>query len=671
MSYNNAGSRTIFSILFSATLLSTSGCGSGGTGAEFSGSVAGLPAEANRVIKDRALSPDDVTAALATYMPTGKLDDYVMFASGGHGGQVLAIGLPSMRLLRTIAVFTPEPWQGYGYGIKETALPAQDEPAGIGRGPLSWGDTHHPALSETAGEYDGEFLFINDKPNGRLAVIDLRDFETKQIVSNPVFNNNHGSTMVTPNTDYVVEGSQYATPLGHKYAPISKYKEAYRGLMTFWKFDRQAGRIDPSRSFALELPPYWQDLADAGKGVSDGWVFQNSFNTEMATGGIEKGQPPFEAGASQRDMDYLHVINYRIAEKLVEAGQYTDINGFRVIPLKAAIEAKMFFFVPEPKSPHGVDVCPGGEHIVVSGKLDPHVTIYHMDKIKRAIEAKDFEGTADFGVPVLRVYAFKEAQAEVGLGPLHSQFDNQGYVYTSLFLDNAVARWTIGGCKYKAPEEPWKLVASVPVHYNVGHIAAAEGDTVAPDGKFLVALNKWSVDRFLNLGPLLPQNLQLLDIGRTGENVQRLYDMPVGSAEPHYAQIIKADKLKCWEVYPDVGWDPQQQKKNPGFVAKSSIRRNGKDVEVNMIAQRSHFEPEHVEVKKGDKVTFTITNVERTRDATHGFCIPSYNIVASIEPGETATIEVVADKEGVFPFYCVEFCSALHLEMTGYFIVEP
>jgi nitrous-oxide reductase len=147
--------------------------------------------------------------------------------------------------------------------------------------------------------------------------------------------------------------------------------------------------------------------------------------------------------------------------------------------------------------------------------------------------------------------------------------------------------------------------------------------------------------------------------------------MPIGGAEPHYAQIIKADKLKCWEVYPEVGWDPQQQKKHPGAATKASIRRNGKEVEVNMIAQRSHYEPEHVEVKKGDHVRFTITNVERTRDATHGFCIPSYNVVASIEPGETATVEVVADKAGVFPFYCVEFCSALHLEMAGYFFVEP
>jgi len=670
MSYKQTISRRVFGLLAGTVLVWVTGCGTGEKSA-VAPALASLPADANRLIKERSLSPDDVTAALATYTPTGKLDEYVMFASGGHSGQVFVIGLPSMRLLRSIAVFTPDPWQGYGYGVKEAAMPADGEPAGVGRGPLTWADTHHPALSETAGDYDGQFLFINDKANGRLAVIDLRDLETKQIVANPVFSNNHGSTMVTPNTDYVVEGSQYAVPLGLKYAPISKYKEAYRGLMTFWKFDRKAGRIDHSHSFGIELPPYWQDLADSGKLASDGWVFQNSFNTDMATGGIENGNPPFEAGCSQHDMDYLHVINYRNAEQSVAAGRFTEINGFRVIPLKTAVDDGILYFVPEPKSPHGVDVCPGGEHIVVSGKLDPHVTIYHMDKIKQAIAKKDYEGSDEFGVPILRFDAVKEAQVEVGLGPLHTQFDNQGYAYTSLFLDNAVARWTLGDCKYKAPEVPWKLVASTPVHYNVGHIAAVGGDTVSPQGKYLVALNKWSVDRFLNLGPLLPQNLQLLDISRTGDNVQRLYDMPIGNGEPHYAQIIKADKLKCWEVYPEVGWDPQQQKKNPRAATKGSIVRKGKEIEVNMVAQRSHYDPEHVEVKRGDHLRWTITNVERTRDATHGFCIPSYNTAASLEPGETVTMEFVADKEGVFPFYCLEFCSALHLEMAGYFIVEP
>ena len=636
------------------------------------GETPSLPGDAAEMIQKRGLSPNDVLGAVSTYMPTGRYDDYVLFASGGHSGQVLVIGLPSMRLLRVIAVFTPEPWQGYGFGVKESPF-GTTEPEVSGRDTkrITWGDSHHPALSETGGDYDGEFLFINDKANGRFAVIDLRDFETKEIIANPLMNNNHGATFVTPNTEYVIEGSQYSVPLGGGYAPLSDYEKSYRGLVAFWKFDRAKGRIDRAKSFAVELPPYWQDLADAGKGVSEGWIFINSINTEMATGGIEQGNPPFEAGVSQRDMDYLHVMNWKKAEEIVNAGKFKEINGMRVISLETAVSEGLLYFIPEPKSPHGIDVAPGGENLVVSGKLDPHVTVYSFKKVEEAIANQDFEGKDSYGVPILRFDAVKKAQIEVGLGPLHTQFDNQGYAYTSLFLETAVARWTLGGDKYQAPEKPWTLVGKIPVSYNVGHIVTAEGDTVSPDGKYMVSLNKWSVDRFLVTGPLLPQNLQLVNIEQTGDNMKLLYDMPIGNGEPHYAQIIKADKLKAWEVYPSVGWDPLKQAKSEDAVTESKIVRSEGRVDIYATAIRSHFDPEHVTVKKGDKVVFHINNLERTKDATHGFTIPGYNVAASIEPGETVTVEFIADKEGVYPFYCLEFCSALHLEMIGYLMVQP
>ncbi len=648
----------------------------GGNQKEAGAPTLSLPGDADQLIKDRDLKPDDVAAALATYQPSGRYDEFVMFASGGHSGQVLAVGIPSMRILKNIAVFSPDSWSGYGVGVKETALDEYNRKQQPNRGPLTWGDTHHPALSESAGEYDGQFLFINDKANGRLAVVDLRDFETKQIIANPAFNNNHGSTMVTPDTEYVIEGSQYAVPLGHKYAPIEKYKEEYRGLITFWKFDRTKGRIDEANSFALEVPPYWQDLSDCGKKASDGWIFVNSINTELATGGVEKGNPPFEAGASRNDMDYLHTINWKKAEQVARAGKTTTVNGLKVIPLQAAVDEGLLYFIPEPKSPHGVDVSPSGKYVVVSGKLDPHVTVYATDKILAAVAAKDFEGKDAYGVPVLKFDSVKEAQVELGLGPLHTQFDDKGYAYTSLFLDNAVVRWSLGGSDQKAPEGGWKVVQSIPVQYNVGHISAAEGDSVSPKGKYLVSLNKWSVDRFPNVGPLLPQNLQLIDISRPGDHCRVIYDLPIGIAEPHYAQIIKADKLKCWDAYPQIGWDALTQAKNPAIPddtsnLKGSVTVKGDTVEENMLAIRSHFDPEHVKVKKGQKVKWTVTSLESTRDATHGFCIPSYNLAASIEPGKTVSVEFVADKPGVFPFYCLEFCSALHLEMMGYLMVEP
>ncbi|MCA9974051.1 MAG: Sec-dependent nitrous-oxide reductase, partial [Anaerolineales bacterium] len=573
--------------------------------------------------------------------------------------------------LKTIAVFTPEPWQGYGYGAEGT-MQVLEEGRVNGR-MVTWADTHHPALSETGGDYDGQYLFINDKASARIAVIDLRDFETKQIVKNPIALNDHGGTMVTPDTDWIIEGGQYAAPLGAEYSSLENYAEEYRGMVTFWKFDRESGRVQMDESFAMELPPYWQDLCDAGKLVSDGWVFCNSFNTEMATGGVEDGAPAFESGVSQRDMDYLHIINLDRAVEVAAAGQTMDVNGFRVIPLDTALAEELLYFAPEPKSPHGVDVTPGGEYLVISGKLDPHVTVYSFEKIQQAI-ADGAYTPDDYGVPVLDFDAVVEAQVEVGLGPLHTQFDNKGYAYTSLFLDSAVARWSLGGPYAELNDDPeWALVQKTSVHYNVGHLSAAEGDTVSPDGNYLVSLNKWAVDRFQNVGPLLPQNFQLLDISEPGTSMPLLYDMPLPDGEPHYAQIIKADKLQPWEVYPEVGWNPHTQAvdENAVQLGEERIERNGNQVEIWMTAVRSHFTPEHVEIQQGDHVTWHITNVERAYDATHGFSIPAYNINLSIEPGEAVTFEFDATDDGVFSYYCTEFCSALHLEMTGYLLVAP
>lgn len=637
-----------------------------------SAEVAGATEDINAIAEARGLTPADVAAAVKTYTPTGVHDEYIMFASAGHAGQVYVVGMPSMRPLKTIAVFTPESWQGYGYGEAGTmeTLAGGNVNENL---PLTWGDTHHPALSETGGEYDGDFLFINDKANARVAVIDLRDFETKQIIKNPLSLSDHGGTFVLPNTDWVIEGGQYAAPLGLEYASIADYESEFRGMITFWKFDREAGRIDYDASFAMELPPYWQDLCDAGKLVSEGWVFCNSINTEMATGGVESGNPPFESGVSQRDMDYMHIINFERAAEIAAAGGTEDISGFPVIPLSTAIDEGLLYFAPEPKSPHGVDIAPGGDYLVVSGKLDPHVTIYSFDKIQAAIAAGTTE-TDSFGVPILDFDSVMEAQVELGLGPLHTQFGPDGYAYTSLFLDSAAARWTLGGPYDELNEDPpWSLVQKTPVHYNIGHLAAAEGDTVSPDGKYLVALNKWAVDRFSPVGPLLPQNFQLLDISQPGTTMPVIYDMPLSDGEPHYAQIIKADKLEPWETYPEVGWNPHTQSLSEHRIAlgEERVERDGNNVTVYMSAIRSHFTPEHVEINRGDHVTWHITNVERAYDATHGFNIPAYNISLSIEPGETVSFEFDATEDGVFSYYCTEFCSALHLEMMGYMMINP
>ncbi len=250
------------------------------------------------VLKRRNLSQQDLLAAAKTYVPTGKRDEFIAFSSGGQSGQVIVYGIPSMRILKYIGVFTPEPWQGYGYDESSKAVLAQGN---IDGRKITWGDSHHPAMSETQGKYDGQFLFINDKANPRIAVIDLRDFETKQLVANPIFKSEHGGAFVTPNTEYVIEAAQYATPFENKkFVPLEEFNEKYRGGVTYWKFDRKEGRIVPKDSFSVELPPYSQDLSDAGKGPSDG-SFTNSFCSERYVGGIEKGRPPYEAGCSAKE----------------------------------------------------------------------------------------------------------------------------------------------------------------------------------------------------------------------------------------------------------------------------------------------------------------------------------------------------------------------------------
>jgi len=631
-----------------------------GCGPQQAGQLSQAPASSTAdLMKQRGLSEADVSAALQTYTPTGQKDTYVTFASGGHGGNLIVIGVPSMRILKYVGVFTPEPWQGYGYGDQSGQVL---DMGGRFDKKITWGDMHHPALSETKGDYDGKFLFVNDKANARVAVIDLHDFVTRQIVTSTLIQSDHGATFVTPNTEYVVESSQYPAPLGGAYEPIENYQNKYRGAVIFWKFDRDKGKIDPTKSFAMELPPYMQDLADAGKLASEGWVFINSFNTEMAWGGTMEGNPPLESGASQNDMDYLHIIDLKKAEGVYKAGKTKKIAGMDVISLETTNAEGLLHLVGEPKSPHGVDVTPDGKELVVSGKLDTHATVYVFEKLKALIDAKKYDGKDQYGVPILPFEESIRGQVELGLGPLHTQYDDKGNAYTSLFIESAIAKWSI---------KDLKVLEKVKVHYNVGHIVSAEGDTVSPDGGYLIAMNKWALDRFNKVGPLLPQNFQLININ--SEPMQLIYDMPLPLGEPHYAQMIKADKLNPVDVYKPAGFDVVTGAASPNAVkaTQERIERSGKDVHVYMTSVRSHFTPDIIRVKQGDNVHLHITNVEQAHDATHGFTIGSYNVHSSLEPGKHVDITFTADRSGTFPFYCTEFCSALHLEMAGYLLVEP
>ncbi|MET0081993.1 MAG: Sec-dependent nitrous-oxide reductase [Sedimenticola sp.] len=616
------------------------------------------------VMKRRGLTQKDILAAAKTYTPTGGRDEYLVFSSGGQSGHVIVYGIPSMRILKYIAVFTPEPWQGYGFDDESKAVLAQGRVRGKD---IVYGDTHHPAISETNGETDGRWLAINDKANPRMAIIDLHDFETKQIVVNPFFKSEHGGAFFTPNSEYIMDPAQYAAPFEDGFVPLEQFNEKYRGGLTYWKFDKKKGRIDSANSFTFEMPPYSQDLADAGKGPSYGWGFNNSFCSERYVGGIERGRPPFEAGCSSKDTDFLHVTNWKKAEELVKAGKIKKSKGQYLITMDQAVKEGLLYLIPEPKSPHGADVTPDGKFITVSGKLDSHTWVYSFEKIMNAIKNKKFEGKDPYGIPIIALKDALQHQVNVGLGPLHTQYDSKPCVaYTSIYVDSMVTKWDY--CK-------GKVLDTLPVHYNIGHLMAMEGDTVSPDGKYLVALNKLAIDRFNPVGPLHPQNHQLIDI--SGDKMELLYDMPLPLGEPHYAVAIKADKLKPIVRYKS-GWDSRTDKKSP-FKTRAGREKtertcdaSGKcTVDVRGTVIRSHITPEIIEVEEGDTVSIHLTNLERAQDEVHGFAMYGQNVQLSIEPGKTASTTFVADQAGVFPYYCTEFCSALHLEMQGYLLVRP
>jgi len=586
--------------------------------------------------KGRAGARSDVQeAAQKTYVAPGDLDEYYFFASGGHSGQVYIYGIPSMRHISTIPVFSPYPATGYGFDKESKEM----------LGGFNWGDAHHPSLSETDGDYDGRWLFISDNANNRMARIDLRDFKTKEIFGPiPNVSGNHCSSFVTENTEYVLAGSRFSIPLPrHTYEKIEDYATKYKGVIAGITVDPKSGKM--SLGWEVLMPPFDYDLGDAGKGPSKEWGFWTCYNSERATGKLE-------VTSTQKDRDYVVAANWKEAEKAIATGKYKIIDGVKVIDPKDA--PGVVFLLPAAKSPHGVDVSPDGKYIVASGKLQSITTVYNIEKILTAIEKKDFTGTED-GIPVLNYNSVKEAEVNVGLGPLHTQFDDKGFAYTSLFVESAVAKWKLG---------TWEVVDKVPVAYNIGHLTAAGGDTKHPYGNYLVALNKLSHGRHLSVGPSQPEASQLIDIN--GEKMSVLYDA-FTEPEPHYAQIVKADILHPIEVY------PKEENKNPKAiwdVKDARVVRNGKNVEVLMVAVRSSFEPNKIEVNKGDKVTIYITNIEQTTDELHGFGLNEYNINVVVDPGEMKIIEFIADKSGVFPYYCTNFCSALHQEMQGYLLVK-
>lgn len=588
-------------------------------------------------------------AAQATFVAPGQMDEYYLFYSGGHSGQVFVAGLPSMRHIATIPVFAPYPGTGYGFDLETKEL----------LGDYTWGDVHHPGLSQTDGLYDGRWLFVNDNGNNRIARISLRDFKTKEILG-PIPNSsgNHGSSFITENTEYILVATRFSVPLPKgRYAPLSEYEKEYTGMVSGIRVDPESGKM--SVGWQIMTPPINFDLGSTGKGPSSGWAFWTSYNTEMA-------HDLMEVNASQRDRDYAAFVNWKAAEKAVAEGKAEMLEGVPMIdPVKVP---GIIYYVAVGKSPHGIDTDPSGRWISASGKLQPTTTVFDFEKVLAAIEAKDFEGEFR-GVPVLKYESILEGEVPVGIGPLHTQFDGKGYGYTSLYIDSAVAKWKLPPWTDEEKADLNKVVVDkIPVHYAIGHLVVGGSDTKQPYGQWLIAMNKMSKGRHISVGPSQPESSQLIDI--SGEKMKMVYEA-FTEPEPHFAQILKADAIQPIEVY------PQEENHHPGAIwdmkaaANSVVRTGDNDVEVKLIAVRSRFVPDKIEAKVGDTLTIHITNVEQTTDMIHGFAVSEHNMNVIMDPGETRTIQVKLDKPGVFPYYCTNFCSALHQEMQGYITVKP
>ncbi|SDN00237.1 Sec-dependent nitrous-oxide reductase [Bacillus sp. OK048] len=598
-------------------------------------------ADFSKSTNNQAASSSTKSDAEKVYVPFGEKDDYYLFASGGHSGQMFIYGVPSMRHIRTVPVFSPDSATGYGFDEHTKKL----------MGDYTWGDLHHPAFSETNGDYDGKYMFATDVGNSRAAAMDLETFTVKDIINVPNTSGPHCAAFVTQNTEYMFLPTRFAVPIGSEYKSLDEYSDQYRGVMSAVTFDQDKDKLNVA--YQVALPPWSYDLSDAGKKSSADWAVMTTYNTEEATTNLE-------INASQADRDFIVLFNWKELEKKVADGQYDEVTGQKMIfPEK---HKGGIYLVPVAKSPHGVDVTPDGKHFIASGKLAPSMTVFSFEKAFEAVKNKDFAGERN-GIPIINYDSImeREVNPENALGPLHTQFDDKGMAYTTMFISSEIVKWD---------PKTGETLDRVPVQYSPGHSVAAEGDTVSPDGKWLVALNKIAKDSYLSVGPSHPESMQLIDISGKMKVIQ---SSPV-NPEPHYAQIIKADKIKTIEVYPK----DENNKLATYKQDQARIERNGNEVHVYGIAMRSKFifdakakRPDVIEVNQGDKVTIHLTNTDFDEDITHGFAINQYNLNIEVQPGQTNTIEFTANKAGTFPLYCTNFCSALHQEMTGYFLVKP
>ena len=582
-------------------------------------------------------------AGANVHLKPGELDTYYGLWSGGHTGDMRVLGLPSGREITRIPCFVPDALVGWGITNESKAVMGTKPDGSL---KYTVADTHHTHASYKDGNYDGRYAWINDKINSRIARIRLDYFVCDKITELPNVQGFHGifpdkADPVDPAVNYTTRvfcGGEFAIPLPNTGTEdISKY----RSMFTC---------VD-----AETMEVRWQVLID---GNCD--LVATSYDGKLAA----TNQYNVEMGAKYEDMmsaerDACLFFNVARIEAAVKAGKFKTIGTSKVPVVDGTHEANkdpktaLTAYVSVPKNPHGVNASPDGKYFICAGKLSPTGTVIELSKVLDWFEGK-----------LEKLDSAIVAEVELGLGPLHTAFDGRGNAYTTLFLDSQVVKWNVeAAIKFHAGDKTAKYVVDrLDVQYQPGHLNASHSETKAADGKYLAVGCKFSKDRFLPVGPLHPENEQLIDI--SGEKMVLLADHPV-RGEPHDFIIFKRDLVRPKQVYtldefPLAVKDPKE----------SGVFRNGKKVTVKMTSQAPAFSLREFKLKKGDEVTLILTNLDKIEDLTHGFAIPNYNVNFIVNPLETKSVTFIADKPGVFWCYCTHFCHALHLEMRTRMIVE-
>ena len=582
-------------------------------------------------------------AGANVHLKPGELDTYYGLWSGGHTGDMRVLGLPSGREITRIPCFVPDALVGWGITNESKAVMGTKPDGSL---KYTVADTHHTHASYKDGNYDGRYAWINDKINSRLARIRLDYFICDKITELPNVQGFHGifpdkRDPVDPAINYTTRvfcGAEFSIPLPNT---GSEDHTKYRSMFTC---------VD-----AETMEVRWQVLIDGNCDLT-----ATSYDGKLAA----TNQYNVEMGAKYEDMmsaerDACLFFNIARIEAAVKAGKFKTIGTSKVPVVDGTHEANkdpktaLTAYVSVPKNPHGVNASPDGKYFICAGKLSPTATVIELAKVLDWFEGK-----------LEKLDSAIVAEVELGLGPLHTAFDGRGNAYTTLFLDSQVVKWNVeAAIKFHAGDKNAKYVVDrLDVQYQPGHVNASQSETIAADGKFLAVGCKFSKDRFLPVGPLHPENEQLIDI--SGEKMVLLADHPV-RGEPHDFIIFKRDLVRPKQVYtldefPLAVKDPKE----------SGVFRNGKKVTVKMTSQAPAFSLREFKLKKGDEVTLILTNLDKIEDLTHGFAIPNYNVNFIVNPLETKSVTFIADKPGVFWCYCTHFCHALHLEMRTRMIVE-